>query len=151
MYTQRVTAFLSRLSVFLAAHKGEWSESLQIGKICTHCLPKWLSDKLADMYQSGELECPASVDELSQQILEMVQDPKLALKHIVKNVDSWQLVQPGDDQAELDLVYDFLDLYELSSYYQVEDAFLTFAVLEVLIGKITMKCCTICITSSAIT
>ena len=37
----------------------------------------------------------------------------------------------------MDLVEKFLDLYELTSYYQVEEAFLSFRVLEAFASKIT--------------
>ena len=97
----------------------------------------WLSDKLADLYQWGELESLTCVHELSNHIFEVAQDPKQALDHIVKEVESWDLVQSGDNQAESDLVEKFQDLYELTSYYQVEEAFLSFRVLEAFASKIT--------------
>ena len=97
----------------------------------------WLSDKLADLYQWGELESPADVQELSNHIFEAAQDPKRALDHIVKQIEGWDPVQSGDDQAESDLVDKFLDLYELTSYFQVEEAFLSFRVLEAFASKIT--------------
>ena len=59
------------------------------------------------------------------------------MDHIVKQIESWDPVQSGDDQAESDLVDKFLDLYELTSYYQVEEAFLSFRVLEAFASKIT--------------
>ena len=59
------------------------------------------------------------------------------MDHIVKQIESWHPVQSGDDQAESDLVDKFLDLYELTSYYQVEEAFLSFRVLEAFASKIT--------------
>ena len=107
------------------------------GLVLSRCVPHWLSDKLADLYQWGELECPASVGELSQHIFEVAQDPKRALGHTVKEIESWDQVQSGNDQAELELVDKFLDLYELTSYYQVYEAFLSFKVLEAFASKIT--------------
>ena len=74
---------------------------------------------------------------MSNHIFEVAQDPKQALDHIVKEVESWDLVQSGDNQAESDLVEKFQDLYELTSYYQVEEAFLSFRVLEAFASKIT--------------
>ena len=59
------------------------------------------------------------------------------MDHIVKQIESWDPVQSGDDRAESDLVDKFLDLYELTSYYQVEEAFLLFRVLEAFASKIT--------------
>ncbi len=49
----------------------------------------------------------------------------------------WDPVPSGDDQAESDLVEKCLDLYELTSYYQVEEAFLSFKMLEAFASKIT--------------
>ena len=89
----------------------------------------WQYDKLAHLYQWGEFECPTSVCKLSQPIFEAAQDPKQALDHIVKEIESRDPVQPGDDQAESELADKFLDLYELTSYYQVDEAFLSFKVL----------------------
>ena len=74
---------------------------------------------------------------MSNHIFEVAQDPKQLLDHIVKEVESWDLVQSGDNQAESDLVEKFQDLYELTSYYQVEEAFLSFRVLEAFASKIT--------------
>ena len=74
---------------------------------------------------------------MSNHIFEVAQDPERALDHIVKQIKSWNPVLPGDDQAESDLVDKFLDLYELTSYYQVEEAFLSFRVLEAFASKIT--------------
>ena len=54
-----------------------------------------------------------------------------------KQIESWDPVPSGDDQAESDLVDKFLDLYELTTYYQVEEAFLSFKVLEAFASKIT--------------
>ena len=71
----------------------------------------WLSNELADLYQWGEFECPTSVCKLSQPIFEAAQDPKRALDHIVKEIESRDPVQPGDDQAESELADKFLDLY----------------------------------------
>ena len=50
------------------------------------------------------------MQELSNQIFEVAQDPKRALDHIVKQIESWDPVQSGDDRAESDLVEKFLDL-----------------------------------------
>ena len=77
------------------------------------------------------------MQELSSHIFEAAQDPKRALDHIVKQIESWDPVPSGDDQAESDLVDKFLDLYELTSYYQVEEAFLSFKMLEAFASKIT--------------
>ena len=119
-------SFSARLSSFVTAHNGRWPDHILTGLIISQCLPHWLSDKLADLYQWGELESPTCVQELSSHIFEAAQDPKRALDHIVKQIESWDTVQSGDDQAESDLVDKFLDLYELTSYYQVEEAFLSF-------------------------
>ena len=108
-----------------------------MGLVLSHCVPHWLSNKLADLYQWGELECLTSICELSQHIFEVAQDPKQALDHIVKEIESWDLIQPDHDQAESKLVDKFLDLYELTSYYQVDEAFLSFKVLEAFASKIT--------------
>ena len=51
------------------------------------------------------------------------------MDHIVKEIESRDPVQPGDDQAESELAGKFLDLYELTSYYQVDEAFLSLKVL----------------------
>ena len=59
------------------------------------------------------------------------------MDHLVKQIESWDPVQSGDDHAESDLVKKFLDLYELTFYYQVEEAFLSFRGLEAFASKIT--------------
>ena len=130
-------SFSARLSSFITTHAGRWPYHILTGLVLSHCLPHWLSDKLADLYQWGELESPTCIHELSNHIFEAAQDPKGALDHIVKEVESWDPIQSGDDRAESDLVEKFLDLYELTSYYQVEEAFLSFRVLEAFASKIT--------------
>ena len=109
-------SFSARLSSFVAAHNGRWPDHLLTGLIISGCLPHWLSDKLADLYQWGEMESPDDVQELSRQIFEAAQDPKRALGHIVKQIESWDPALPCDDEAESDLVDKFLDLYELTIY-----------------------------------
>ena len=43
------------------------------------------------------------MQELSNHIFEVARDPQRALDHIVKQIESWDPVQSGDDQAESDL------------------------------------------------
>ena len=93
---------------------GRWPDHILTGLIISRCLPHWLSDKLADLYQWGELESPTCVQELSSHIFEVAQDPKRALDHIVKQTESWDPVPSGDDQAESDLVDKFLYLTSAS-------------------------------------
>ena len=93
-------SFSTRLSSFITVLRGRWPDHILMGLVLSHCVPHWLSNKLADLYQWGELECLTSICELSQHIFEVAQDPKQALDHIVKEIESWDPIQPGDDQAE---------------------------------------------------
>ena len=43
------------------------------------------------------MESPDDVQELSNQIFEAAQDPKRALDHIVKQIESWDPAPSGDD------------------------------------------------------
>ena len=90
-------SFSARLSSFVTAHNGRWSDHILTGLIISCCLPHWLSDKLADLYQWGELESSTCVKELSNHIFEVAQHPKRALDHIVKQIESWDPVQSGND------------------------------------------------------
>ena len=90
-------SFSARLSSFITAHAGQWPDHILTGLVLSRCLPHWLSDKLADLYQWGELESPTCVHKLSNHIFEVAQDPKRALDHIVKEVESWDPVQSGND------------------------------------------------------
>ena len=136
-YILNFPSFSARLSSFINAHNGRWPDHLLTGLIISRCLPHWLSDKLADLYQFGEMESPDDVQELTNQIFEASQDPKRALDYIVKQIGGWNLAPSGDDEADLDLADKFLDLYELTVYYQVDEAFLSFKVLEAFASKVT--------------
>ena len=136
-YVLNFPAFSARLSSFINAHDGRWPDHLLTGLIISRCLPHWLSDKLADLYQYGEMESPDNVQELCNQIFEASQDPKRALDYIVKQVGGWDPAPSGDDEADSNLADKFLDLYELTVYYQIDEAFLSFKVLEAFASKVT--------------
>ena len=136
-YILNFPAFSARLSSFLEAHSGRWPDHILTGLILSKCLPHWLSDNLADLYQYGELESPENVHELSGQIFEASRDPKRSLDHIVKHIEGWDPAPSGDDEADSNLADKFLDLYELAVYYQIDEAFLSFKVLEAFASKVT--------------
>ena len=83
------------------------------------------------------LDLPSSTEELLEQVFQIICRPQIAQPYIVKRIQDWDPVPHGDVKAELRLISDYLDLYQLSDYYGIDNAFLTFKVLEEFAVKVT--------------
>ena len=122
-------SFSSRLSAVVSALEGEQSQLSLISLIGKNCLPKSISENLCSEYLRGELDCPLTVEQFMAQIFDYVRDPHRAYYAVLWRVSHWKEVESGDESAELVLITDFLNLYELCVYYGADDAFLRFEVL----------------------
>ena len=108
-----------------------------VTNISRKCLPVWLVNLLCTDYVSGALDLPSSTEELLEQVFQIICRPQVAQPYIVKRIQDWDPVPQGDAKAELRLISNYLDLYQLSDYYGIDDAFLTFKVLEEFAVKVT--------------
>ena len=76
---------------------------------------------------TDELDCPLTVAQFMEQIFDHVRSYPTAYYQVLnRRVSSWKEVESGDESAELVLITDFLNLYELCVYYGVDEAFLKF-------------------------
>ena len=74
-----------------------------------------------------------------EQIFDHVRNPSNARYGVNRRVSGWKEVESGDESAELVLITDFLNLYELCVYYGIDDAFLRFKVLERFAPKVPLE------------
>ena len=132
-------SFSSRLSAVISALEGELSQLSLVSLIGKNCLPESMSENLCSEYLRGELECPLTVDQFMGQILDYVRSPSRAYHAVLWRISRWKEVEFGDESAELVLITDFLNLYELCVYYGADDAFLRFDVLERFAPKVPLE------------
>ena len=132
-------SFSSRLSAVVSALEGELSQLSLITLIGNNCLPDTVASQLCNDYAHGELDCPLTVAQFMEQIFDHVRSCPTAHYQVLRRVSSWKEVESGDESAELVLITDFLNLYELCVYYNVDEAFLKFSVLERFAPKVPLE------------
>ena len=131
------TEFTESLVGYVQQLQGKSPVDIIVTNISRKCLPVWLVNLLCADYVSGVLDLPSSTEELLEQVFQIICRPQIAQPYIVKRIQDWDPVPNGDAKAELRLISDYLDLYQLSDYYGIDDAFLTFKVLEEFAVKVT--------------